>query len=286
MSNEQAKVYNFIGSAHCGEYSDCHAFVVKINREAYAQIVKMRETAEDNDLTYVQKSSYLPSWTIADEEELLEILTNDPDEFDSVNTINQDCMVLSVSAMGFGWEGYEKHCNDELSTPFEYFTGDVWKELKALFGEPAAEVVAAAKTSIPVNKLPTAGMVYDLLADLLQDACGCNLEADNPEEDNLAIIAANAITAGWSEPLPVDEPEARTDSWIATLKPGDRVTWNDPDDGLCSRTVAIKSIEIQYDEDTGDIEHVAITDVDGSDLECLPDELEQLEQEDEDASDE
>lgn len=46
--------------------------------------------------------------------------------------------------------------------------------------------------------------MYGRLADLLQDACGCNLEADNPEEDNLAIIAANAITAGWSEPLPVD----------------------------------------------------------------------------------
>lgn len=65
-------------------------------------------------------------------------------------------------------------------------------------------VLEHLKPMIPVEALPSASQVYGSLADLLQDACGCNLEADNPEEDNLAIIAANAITAGWPEPLPVD----------------------------------------------------------------------------------
>jgi len=55
---------------------------------------------------------------------------------------------------------------------------------------------------------------------------------------------------------------------VHTLSPGDEVFWNDPDNGLCSRSYIIQSINITEDE------IVQITDVDGSYLECFPEELE------------
>jgi hypothetical protein len=53
---------------------------------------------------------------------------------------------------------------------------------------------------------------------------------------------------------------------VKKLEPGDEVTWNDPDDGACTRTDTIGSIELH-----GDI--VRITWRDGSDLECWAHEL-------------
>jgi len=51
-----------------------------------------------------------------------------------------------------------------------------------------------------------------------------------------------------------------------SLQPGDEVTWNDPDDGACTRTLTIRSIEYRPDM-------VQITDTDGGYLECFLEEL-------------
>ena len=48
--------------------------------------------------------------------------------------------------------------------------------------------------------------------------------------------------------------------------PGDVVHWTDPDDGLCSRDIKIKTI-------TSKGNMVVITDVHGDTLECFPWEL-------------
>jgi hypothetical protein len=53
---------------------------------------------------------------------------------------------------------------------------------------------------------------------------------------------------------------------IKKLHSGDEVTWNDPDEGKCSRTLTIGSIKV-----TGDI--VRILDIEGDYLECLAEEL-------------
>ena len=54
---------------------------------------------------------------------------------------------------------------------------------------------------------------------------------------------------------------------IYDLHPGDTVTWHDPDNGICTKTITIRMI--RYRDDM-----VQITDTDGDDLECLPEELE------------
>jgi hypothetical protein len=54
---------------------------------------------------------------------------------------------------------------------------------------------------------------------------------------------------------------------LLDLLPGDKVFWNDPDDGLCSRFYTIKTIEI------GD-EIIKIIEADGSVLQCYANELE------------
>ena len=54
--------------------------------------------------------------------------------------------------------------------------------------------------------------------------------------------------------------------YIEQLQSGDEVTWTDPDDGICSRTMVISSIEIN-----GNI--ICIRDRDGNYLECFPSEL-------------
>lgn len=53
---------------------------------------------------------------------------------------------------------------------------------------------------------------------------------------------------------------------IDELHTGDEVTWNDPDDGLCTRTLKIQEITI-----VGDI--VQIIDDHGTYLECFKHEL-------------
>ena len=53
---------------------------------------------------------------------------------------------------------------------------------------------------------------------------------------------------------------------IKQLHSGDEVTWNDPDDGICTRTLTIQSIKIK-----GEV--VCITDSEGQYLECLSSEL-------------
>jgi hypothetical protein len=55
-------------------------------------------------------------------------------------------------------------------------------------------------------------------------------------------------------------------SEIQQLKVGDKVWWNDPDDGLCSRWYEIAEIEI-----VGDI--VSIIEPDGTHLSCFFEEL-------------
>lgn len=53
---------------------------------------------------------------------------------------------------------------------------------------------------------------------------------------------------------------------VRRLHAGDEVHWNDPDDGICSRTLTIKSIEVKG-------EHVCVEDADGAVVECFPREL-------------
>ena len=53
---------------------------------------------------------------------------------------------------------------------------------------------------------------------------------------------------------------------VQQLRPGDQVHWDDPDNGLCSKTITIQEIEA-----TGDIVH--ITDISGGELECYAKEL-------------
>lgn len=57
-----------------------------------------------------------------------------------------------------------------------------------------------------------------------------------------------------------------TKSQVKKLHPGDEVHWTDPDEGLCSRTMTIQSIEVK-----GDI--VCIQDKNGDVLECFAKEL-------------
>ena len=52
------------------------------------------------------------------------------------------------------------------------------------------------------------------------------------------------------------------------LRPGDKVHWEDPDDGVCSRTMTLTSIDI-----FGDV--VQLTDTEGDFLECYVEELSQ-----------
>ena len=54
---------------------------------------------------------------------------------------------------------------------------------------------------------------------------------------------------------------------VKQLQIGDEVFWNDPDNGLTSRSVIIQSIEVK-----GEI--VCIYDRDGDNLECFASELE------------
>jgi len=56
---------------------------------------------------------------------------------------------------------------------------------------------------------------------------------------------------------------------VKSVKKGDKVFWNDPDDGSCSREYVVKEIKVHPDL-------VRIEGVDGSVLECPPDELEIL----------
>lgn len=45
-------------------------------------------------------------------------------------------------------------------------------------------------------------------------------------------------------PAMLERPKVqqRSPLWRKILKPGDKVTWNDPDHGLCSRTLTIRDI--------------------------------------------
>lgn len=51
------------------------------------------------------------------------------------------------------------------------------------------------------------------------------------------------------------------------LRPGDKVYWNDPDDGICSRMYFIMFVSVHEDG------VVLITDINGSSLECFAEEL-------------
>lgn len=55
------------------------------------------------------------------------------------------------------------------------------------------------------------------------------------------------------------------------LNPGDEVYWNDPDEGVCSKHITIRTVE--YHGQVGDDCIIQLTGVDGSDLECFAHEL-------------
>jgi hypothetical protein len=56
-------------------------------------------------------------------------------------------------------------------------------------------------------------------------------------------------------------------NWKNHLQPGDEITWNDPDEGLCSKTQTISFIEYK------DNDIVFIRFIDGSELECFLSEI-------------
>lgn len=56
---------------------------------------------------------------------------------------------------------------------------------------------------------------------------------------------------------------------VKELRPGDTVHWSDPDEGLCSKDIKIKSIEIRQDLKT-----VILVDESDAVLECFAGELE------------
>lgn len=69
---------------------------------------------------------------------------------------------------------------------------------------------------------------------------------------------------------------ARRTGWQFALHPGDEVTWNDPDAGLCSRTGIIA--QIRWARDTREPAHVRslvgwLTYTDGHTIEILATEL-------------
>lgn len=53
---------------------------------------------------------------------------------------------------------------------------------------------------------------------------------------------------------------------IKNVKAGDKIQWNDPDEGTCSNSIVVKSIE-----DKGDL--IAITGEDEEYIECYLDEI-------------
>ena len=53
---------------------------------------------------------------------------------------------------------------------------------------------------------------------------------------------------------------------VLALKRGDKVYWNDPDDGFTSRYITIQSVKTQ-----GEV--VCIYGIDGDELECFAEEL-------------
>lgn len=55
---------------------------------------------------------------------------------------------------------------------------------------------------------------------------------------------------------------------VLKLRKDDEVYWNDPDNGLCSKTLKILKIEVRKPLQT-----VIITDVNGDTLECFASEL-------------
>jgi len=58
-----------------------------------------------------------------------------------------------------------------------------------------------------------------------------------------------------------------TTAEVKALKPGDNVYWQDPDDGLCSRTLTIRTIDASRDD------FVVIEDTEGDELWATPAEL-------------
>lgn len=66
----------------------------------------------------------------------------------------------------------------------------------------------------------------------------------------------------WTSCLPAGDND-----WKRDLHSGDEITWNDPDDGLCTKTLVIQSIEYL----SNDV--VRITDKNGGVLEAYLNEL-------------
>lgn len=54
---------------------------------------------------------------------------------------------------------------------------------------------------------------------------------------------------------------------VKHLHTGDEVFWTDPDQGLCSKTITIQTIEVR------DCRSIVIIGTDGSELECFASEL-------------
>lgn len=78
-----------------------------------------------------------------------------------------------------------------------------------------------------------------------EDFKGLLFDAAQPAVDvGILEDASAAVEPG----LPCAFELAQAEDWTAQLHPGDEVTWNDPDEGKCSRTGIIAQIEFIGDD--------------------------------------
>lgn len=95
------------------------------------------------------------------------------------------------------------------------------------------------------------GKIKDEYDDAACPDCG----EDIPDDANEGEECSNCGHV-WGFCSPAD------DDWKRDLRSGDEITWNDPDDGLCTKTFVMQSIEYLSDD------VVRITDKDGGVLEA------------------
>lgn len=99
---------------------------------------------------------------------------------------------------------------------------------------------------------------------------------DEPLNGGDCVDMVMGMVPDFRAALGITTPSDPRVAFLAGLAPGDEVTWTDPDDGACSRTLTIGTIEwlesspnpIRDDEDV-----LRIVDTEGGELECFGREL-------------
>jgi len=116
--------------------------------------------------------------------------------------------------------------------------------------------------------------ILQLISDRLERDLGIELDYFTIEEvpDHNEPVLIYKINGNENLQARVDVTVSNFDIFPWNLQNGDDVFWKDPDDGLCSRTYTVSTIEYHgIRGDDGCI--IRITDVDGNELECFAHEL-------------